>query len=187
MNKAIILDRDGTINEEKNYLYKIEDFDFTYKAPEAIKLLKDNGYMVIVITNQAGIARGYYNEKQLEELHQWINKELYKYETKIDEFLYCPHHPTAGKGPYKVECNCRKPNTYLYEYVINKFNIDINKSYVIGDKITDLIPGNKLGMKTILVETGYGISEGLNNELYSLRFKNLYEASLYINSKDFTE
>lgn len=184
MNKAVILDRDGTINEEKNYLYKIEDFDFTYKAKEAIKQLRDNGYIIIVITNQAGIARGYYNEKQLENLHEWINKELEKYETKIDEFLYCPHHPTAGKGDYRIECNCRKPNTYLYEYAIKKYDIDISKSYVIGDKITDLIPGNKLGMKTILVETGYGKNEGLNNDFYELRFKNLYEASLYINSKD---
>lgn len=187
MNKAIILDRDGTINVEKNYLYKIEDFEFTYRAEEAIKSFKDNGYIVIVITNQAGIARGYYNEGQLEELHQWINKELYKYQTRIDEFLYCPHHPTAGKGEYKIECNCRKPNTYLYEYAINKFDIDVNKSYVIGDKITDLKPGNELGMKTILVETGYGKKEMVKNSSYDLKFENLYEASLYINSREGTD
>lgn len=186
MNKAIILDRDGTINVEKDYLYKIEDFEFTYKAEEAIKLFKENGYIVIVITNQAGIARGYYDEKQLEELHEWINKELYKLDTKIDEFLYCPHHPTAGNGEYKIECSCRKPNTYLYECAISKFNIDISKSYVIGDKITDLIPGDKLGLKTILVETGYGKEESLKENFYQLKFKNLYEASLHINKKEST-
>lgn len=182
MNKIVILDRDGTINEEKNYLYKIDEFVFTYKAKEAIKLFKDNGYKVIVITNQAGVARGYYQEKEVKKLHEWINEELTKFGTKIDEFFYCPHHPTEGINKYKISCKCRKPNTSLYEEVIEKYDVDVSKSYVIGDKITDLIPGNKLGFKTILVETGYGKEESLKENFYKMKFKNLYNASLYINN-----
>lgn len=187
MNKAIILDRDGTINVEKNYLYKIEDFEFTYKADEAIKLFKENNYIVIVITNQAGVARGYYTEEEVKKLHEWIGKKIQCLGAKIDEFLYCPHHPTEGNEEYRIKCECRKPNTYLYEYAIKKFDIDVSQSYVIGDKVTDLLPGKKLGMNTILVETGYGKKEGINTNSYDIKFKNLYEASLYINKGDLND
>lgn len=176
MNKAVLIDRDGTLNIEKNYLYKVEDFEFTQNAIEAIRKLNDSGFLVIVITNQAGIARGYYTEKDLEKLHIWMNEELSKYNAKIDKFYYCPHHPIHGLGLYKQECNCRKPNNGLYLRAIEEFNIDTSNSYVIGDKITDLIPGKNSGMKTVLVRTGYGIKERTKDDFYDYEEENLASA-----------
>ncbi|GKU27282.1 D-glycero-alpha-D-manno-heptose-1,7-bisphosphate 7-phosphatase [Clostridium folliculivorans] len=176
MNKAVILDRDGTINVEKNYLYKIEDFSYTYKANEAIKLLNDNNYKVIVITNQAGVARGYYKEDDVISLHNWINDDLRKINAHIDDFFYCPHHPDAGIDRYKIDCNCRKPNNQLYKKAIEKYNIDTEGSFVIGDKISDIKPGKELGLLTCLVDTGYGSSQIDEQDICDFRFKNLYEA-----------
>ena len=107
--KTVFLDRDGTINVEKNYLYRPEEFEFIPKAPEAIAMLNQAGYQVIVISNQAGVARGYYTENDVETLHNYVNEQLKKWNAHIDAFYYCPHHPDAGIGKYKVKCHCRKP------------------------------------------------------------------------------
>lgn len=159
MNKAVFLDRDGTINVEKNYLYRIEDFEFIEGAPEAIKLLNDNEYKVIVVTNQAGVARGYYTEADVKKLHKHIDDELRKYQAHIDAYYYCPHHPIYGIGEYKVECNCRKPKTGLLEKAVKDFAIDLSNSWIIGDKQSDVESGELLYIKTILVMTGYGADE----------------------------
>lgn len=146
MNKAVFLDRDGTINVEKNYLYKIEDFEFIQGVPEAIKLLNDAGYLVIVITNQAGIARGYYTEEDMHKLHRYINQELIKYGAHIDAYYFCPHHPVHGIGEYKKDCNCRKPKTGMLEAAIKDFDIDVSKSYMFGDKEWDVEAGERMGV-----------------------------------------
>lgn len=156
MNKAVFLDRDGTINIEKNYLYKIEDFEFITGATEAIKLLNENNYKVIVVTNQAGVGRGYYKEPDVHKLHNYIQEELKKYNTKIDGFYYCPHHPVHGISEYKLQCECRKPKDGLYKLAIEEYNLDPKLSYGIGDKLSDLEPIVNLGGKGILVRTGYG-------------------------------
>lgn len=166
MNKAIFLDRDGTINIEKNYLYKIESFEFIKGVPQTIKILNENDYKAIVITNQSGVARNFYTESDIKTLHDYINNELKKYNASIDDFYYCPHHPDH-------KCMCRKPNIGLFLNAIEKWNIDCNLSYVVGDKITDLIPGKKLGMKTILVETGYGKQQIFDEKFCNYRVKNL--------------
>lgn len=173
MNKAVILDRDGTINVEKNYLYRIEEFQFIKGVPQTIKLLNENNYKVIVATNQAGVARGYYTEESVIKLHNFISEELKKYDAYIDDYFYCPHHPDAGIGKYKVNCACRKPNAGLYLAAMDKWAIDPNKSYVIGDKITDLIPGKLLGMQTILVETGYGKDQNYDKQFCDYKVKNI--------------
>lgn len=147
MNKAVFLDRDGTINVEKNYLYQIEDFEFIPGVPEAIKMLNDAGYLVIVVTNQAGIARGYYTEEDMYKLHRHIDEELKKYNAHIDAYYFCPHHPLHGIGKYKQDCNCRKPKSGMLEEAIKDFNIDVTKSYIIGDKEWDIEAGKKLGIK----------------------------------------
>lgn len=154
--KTVFLDRDGTINIEKNYLYKPEEFEFIKNAPEAIKLLKDHGYQVIVVTNQAGVARGYYTEEDVKHLHTYINEQLRKWDTSIDAFYYCPHHPTAGIGKYRVECNCRKPKTGMFEQACRDFEVDKEHSWMIGDNKGDIEAGKNFGLKTILVRTGYG-------------------------------
>lgn len=152
MNKAVFFDRDGTINVEKNYLYKIEDFEFISGIPEIIKKYNDEGYKVIVITNQAGIARGYYTEDDMHKLHKHIDKELSKYGAHIDAYYYCPHHPTHGKGKYKIECNCRKPKIGMIEKAIFDFDIDCSKSILYGDKPWDIEAGERMGIKSYYVE-----------------------------------
>lgn len=155
-NKTVFLDRDGTINIEKNYLFKTEDFEFIQGSDRAIKLLNDHGYKVIVITNQAGVARGFYSEKEVDKLHKYINRKLEAIGAHIDGFYYCPHHPVAGIGFYKRICSCRKPNTGLFEKAKEDFDVDVANSYMIGDNIADIQGGNNFGVKTILVSTGYG-------------------------------
>lgn len=156
MDKVIFLDRDGTINIEKQYLYKIEDFEFIDGVIEAIRLLNINGYKVIVITNQAGVARGYYSANDVENLHNYINEELKKNNAYIDDFYYCVHHPSEGIGKYKIDCKCRKPKTGLFMQAEQKYEVDKSESWMIGDNISDIIAGNNYGIKTILVGTGYG-------------------------------
>ncbi|WP_054741953.1 D-glycero-alpha-D-manno-heptose-1,7-bisphosphate 7-phosphatase [Cellulosilyticum ruminicola] len=163
MNKAVFLDRDGTINVEKNYLYKIEDFEFIQGVPEAIKLLNDAGYLVIVITNQAGIARGYYTEEDMHKLHRYINQELIKYGAHIDAYYFCPHHPVHGIGEYKKDCNCRKPKTGMLEAAIKDFDIDVSKSYMFGDKEWDVEAGERMGV------LGFRVDEHENELLQKVK------------------
>lgn len=146
MNKAVFFDRDGTINVEKNYLYKIEEFEFIEGIPELIKKYKDQGYLIIVVTNQAGIARGFYTEEDMHKLHQHINKELKKYGTAIDAFYFCPHHPEITGS-----CNCRKPNTGMLEQAIKDFDIDVRQSLLYGDKPWDIEAGERCGIESVLV------------------------------------
>ena len=107
MEKVIFLDRDGTLNEEVNYLHRKEDLVLLPGVPEALKAFKDQGYRLVVVTNQAGVARGYYTEDDVKELHRYMNELLAGQGVKIDAFYYCPHHPEHGIGKYKVRCHCR--------------------------------------------------------------------------------
>ena len=137
MNKAVFLDRDGTINVEKHYLYKIEEFEFLPGALEAMQKLQDSGYLLIIITNQSGIARGYYTEEDYFRLNRWMEKQLEEKGIRISLSLFCPHHPSAKIEKYKVDCNCRKPKTGMFLEAIAKLNIDLAESYAVGDKIRD--------------------------------------------------
>lgn len=156
MKKAIFLDRDGTINVEKDYLYRIEDFVFEDGVIEGLKILKELGYIFIVVTNQSGIARGYYTKKDVEVLNLHIQEILAKEGICIEKFYYCPHHAEKGIGKYKVECNCRKPKTGMLDSGVEEFDIDREASYMVGDNISDLQAGINVGMKPILVTTGHG-------------------------------
>lgn len=137
MNKAIFLDRDGTINVEKNYLYKIEDFEFLPGVLEGLKLLQDAGYLLIVITNQSGIGRGYYSEKDFLALNDWMLNTLKEMDIHINEVYYCPHIPEAKIAKYRMICTCRKPALGMYEQAIRDFDICMAESWSIGDKIRD--------------------------------------------------
>lgn len=160
--KAIFMDRDGTINIEKNYVYKISDFEFIPGAREAILSCNQLGYSVIVVTNQSGIAKGYYTEKDLHRLHQYINESLLELGAHIDRFYYCPHHPTQGVLPYRRTCDCRKPNVGMFQQAMRDFSIDPSQSWVVGDRLRDLSPADSFGMKKALVLTGYGKQESKN-------------------------
>ena len=155
-NKFVLLDRDGVINIEKSYLHKIEDFEYEKNVVEGLLKLRDLGYRFAIITNQAGIARGYYTEEDYLKLQSFIEDDLFKKGIKIEKSYFCPHHPNVT-GKYGVECNCRKPNTGNFELAIKEFDIDVKNSFMIGDKITDLIPAEKLGITPVLVKTGYGL------------------------------
>ena len=158
MKKAIFLDRDGTINVEKDYIYKSEDLVFEEGTIEALKTFKNLGYILIVVSNQSGIARGYFTEKDLNIFNNSMNEILKKNGVEITEFYCCPHHPD-GIGEYKKVCECRKPNNKMIEEAIKKYNIDREKSYMIGDKTSDIGAGLKSNLKTVLVKTGYGLKD----------------------------
>lgn len=153
---AVFLDRDGTINEEVNYLSRIEQFRFIDGAIEAIRRLNASPFLVIVITNQAGVARGLYPERRVGEIHDYLRMQLNSSGAVLDGIYYCPHHPTAGQGRYKVACKCRKPEPGLLYQAARDLDIDLRASYMIGDKLSDIQAGQAAGCRTILVRTGYG-------------------------------
>ena len=140
-SKALFLDRDGTLNVEKNYVYKVEDFEFTDGIIELIKAYQKDGFLIFVITNQAGIARGYYTEQDYQVLTEWMTGMLKSYGIKITKVYHCPHHPeVTGK------CECRKPSPGMILDAINEFNINPSKSVLIGDKKSDILAGENAGI-----------------------------------------
>lgn len=137
MNKAIFLDRDGTINVEKHYLNKIGDFEFLPGVIEGLKLLQDAGFLLIIVTNQSGIGRGYYSEEDFNVLTKWMMQTLEQSGVKITQVYFCPHLPDAMIEKYRKDCDCRKPKPGMYLKAVEDYDIDLSKSYVIGDKIRD--------------------------------------------------
>ena len=150
---AVFIDRDGTINVEKNYLHRYEDWEWTPGAIDAIKALNDAGYLVIVVTNQAGIARGMYGDDDVELLHKQVDQELASHGAHVDGYYYCPHHPDHGEIR---ECECRKPEPGMLFEAQRDHDIDMSLSYMIGDKLSDVEAGMAAQVKSILVTTGYG-------------------------------
>ena len=148
--KAIFFDRDGTLNVEVGYLYEFEKFKWIDGAIEAVKYCNDNGYLAIVVTNQSGVARGYYTEADVKELHRRMNEELSKHSAHIDDFFYCPHHPEGIVDKYRVDCECRKPKPGLIEEACRKYDIDKSQSLMIGDKPRDVECGENAGVRSVL-------------------------------------
>ena len=154
MKPAVFLDRDGVINNDKGYVYKIDDFEWIQDAIEAIKFLKDSGYYVFVVTNQSGIARGYYSEEDVEKLHNYINSELKRKDTSIDEFYYSPYHPEGVNNDYLDLAHLRKPKTGMLEKALSDWSFDKTTSLMIGDKNTDIECANNFGIKGYLFSNG---------------------------------
>lgn len=147
-NKALFLDRDGTINVEKNYVYKIENFEFVKGIFDLIKSYQERGFLIFVITNQAGIARGYYTENDFKILTDWMTKQFHKNGIKITKVYHCPHHPEITGF-----CKCRKPNPGMILDAVKEFNIDPVNSVLIGDKKSDILAGKKAGLgKNIYIQ-----------------------------------
>lgn len=144
--KAIFIDRDGTLIEEVNFLHRVEELRFFDYTDECVKRLKDNGFLVLVATNQSGIGREVYTENDMHNIHEAIQTQLTE---KIDGFYFCPHLPDAG-------CSCRKPNLGMIEQAMQDFEIDLENSWMIGDKKLDVELGVNAKVKTALVLTGYG-------------------------------
>lgn len=147
MRPAVFLDRDGVLNVDKGYLYRSEDFEWIPGAIAAVKRLNDLGYLVFVVTNQSGVARGYYGEEDVAKLHEWINGELGKRGARIDKFYYCPHY-TEGKAlQYVTACQCRKPLPGLILAAFAEWDIDKARSFLIGDKDSDVAAATAAGIE----------------------------------------
>ncbi len=158
-NIGIFLDRDGTINEEAEFLSSPADVRLIPGAAEAIHEANELGVKVVIVTNQSGIARGLLTEEQLESIHEKLIGLLLESAATIDAIYFCPHHPDFGEPRYRKECDCRKPRTGMLVQAAREHNIDLKHSFVIGDKLIDMQTGNNAGATTILVLTGYGKRE----------------------------
>jgi D-glycero-D-manno-heptose 1,7-bisphosphate phosphatase len=158
-NRAVFIDRDGTINEEVGYVNHLERFFLLPRVSEAIRLLNRHGLKTVVVTNQAGVARGYFPESLIHLVHRKMEDLLKKEGAYLDGIYYCPHHPDAGAPPYRQRCRCRKPETGLIEEASRVLDLDCSKSYAIGDRGNDLEFAHRIGAKGILVLTGYGKGE----------------------------
>lgn len=156
--RAVFLDRDGTINREKEYLYRIDEFEFIPGSPEAVRLLNQAGFLVVVVSNQSGVGRGYYTEDDVELLHRHIDAQLAASGARVDAWFYCPHHP-QGKGSYALACRCRKPLPGMLVEAAARYAIDLSASVMIGDKLVDMEAGMAAGCRPILVRTGYGAEQ----------------------------
>jgi D,D-heptose 1,7-bisphosphate phosphatase len=155
-NIAVFLDRDGTINEEVGYLDSLDKFKIIPCAYEAIRLINESGMKVVVISNQAGVARGLFTEDFVKITHEHLLATLRQKKAHIDNFYYCPHHPTEGIEPYRQNCNCRKPAPGMLLRAAQDLNIDLTRSYLVGDRFNDMEAGKKIGVRGVLVKTGFG-------------------------------
>jgi D-glycero-D-manno-heptose 1,7-bisphosphate phosphatase len=151
--KALFIDRDGIINEDTAYPYKPEQIRFCEAIFPLCKKAAEKGYLLIVITNQAGVAKGKFSEQDVKALHEWMAAEFTKRGIEISRFYYCPHHPDASVPRYRVACNCRKPKPGMIEQAVKDFNIELRHSLVIGDKHSDRIELS--GLRSIIVKSKY--------------------------------
>ncbi len=146
LKPAAFLDRDGVLNRDTGYVFRREDFHWLPGAQRAVKRLNDAGYLVFVVSNQAGVARGFYKPEDVETLHRWVNSELERVGAHIDAFYYCPHHPTEGQGVYRVACDCRKPAPGMLLRAMREYPVDRGRSFMIGDKDIDMTAASAAGI-----------------------------------------
>jgi len=162
---AILFDRDGVINKDKGYVCEKERFEWTEGSMRAIKKANDLGILVIIITNQSGIGRGYYSEYDFLCFMNWINSQLSEIGAHLDDWYFCPHHPIYGLGKYKKKCLCRKPQPGLLEKAINKWSLKKEKIILIGDKETDLEAARSLSIKSYLFNENDNLEYLLDNKV----------------------
>lgn len=156
---AVFIDRDGTISEEVGYVNHVSRLKLLKNTAAAIKLFNESGIFTVVATNQAGVARGYFDEPMILRVHEKMQMDLAREGARIDAIYYCPHHPSVGPEAYRVDCNCRKPKPGMILQARDEHDIDLARSYMVGDKISDVVFGKKLGLTSVMVLTGYGLGE----------------------------
>ncbi len=159
MNRAVFIDRDGTISEEVGYINHASRFRLFPYSAAALKQLHENGYLAIVITNQAGVARGYFSEDMVQNIHRRMTDELTASGATLDAIYYCAHHPLVGDPPYRLDCDCRKPKPGLLLRAAREFDIDLSHSWMVGDRYSDIELGANAGVRSALVLSGYGRGE----------------------------
>lgn len=164
-NKAVFFDRDGTLNVDFHYLHRAEEFVWTPKAREAIKYCNDKGYKVIVVTNQSGVARGYYPESDVMDLYVWMNQQLARIGAHIDGIYYCPHHVDGTIPKYTRKCDCRKPSPRLLLNAEQDFDLDLPASYMVGDRESDMKCAESVGVTGVRYEVGSNLLELVQNNI----------------------
>jgi D,D-heptose 1,7-bisphosphate phosphatase len=178
--RAVFLDRDGTINEDVGYLSNLNQLSIIPEAFEAVRLMNRQRLQVIVITNQSGVGRGYFDEAVVERIHVHLRAAFLAEDAVIDRFYYCPHHPTEGRGVYLLACSCRKPEPGMLIRAAAERNIDLSHSYMIGDTSNDVVAGKRASCKGILVETGYGRDADTTKTRPDYTAKNILDATRWI-------
>ena len=158
-NIGVFIDRDGTISEEVGYVNHLSRYRVYPWTAEAIRNLNEAGLKVIVVTNQAGVARGYFKEELVKQVHEKLEAEMAHAGARFDAIYYCPHHPSVGEVPYRQACNCRKPKTGMLERAAAEFGIEVSQSFVIGDRYGDIELAHNAGARSIFVLSGYGLGE----------------------------
>jgi len=163
MNKAVFLDRDGTVNEEVGYLSDLRQLKLLPGAGAAIRKLNAARIKVVLVTNQSGVARGYFPESFVHDTHELLLRMLGDEGARLDGIYYCPHHPKSGSSHYTKECDCRKPATGLLDRAAKDLDIDLGKSFMVGDKWSDVELGQRAGCRSILVRSGHAHGEPGNS------------------------
>jgi D-glycero-D-manno-heptose 1,7-bisphosphate phosphatase len=159
MSKAIFIDRDGTLNEEMGYINHPRRFRVFPFTAESIRIFNQLGYLVVVLTNQSGIARGYFSESLLKQVHSKLISDMKMEQARIDAIYYCPHLPGIAESPYSIDCDCRKPKPGMLHRAAKEFQIDLKSSVGIGDRYKDVVFAKENGMLSAMVMTGYGQGE----------------------------
>jgi D-glycero-D-manno-heptose 1,7-bisphosphate phosphatase len=157
--RAVFIDRDGTISEEVGYVNHPARYRVFPFAAEAIKLLNEAGWLAILVTNQAGVARGYFAEEMIGAVHDILTEDLRRGGARLDAIYYCPHHPSVGEPPYRLDCDCRKPKPGLIRRAAEEFDINLAESWMIGDRYSDAELARNAGVRAALVLSGYGRGE----------------------------
>ncbi len=175
---AVFLDRDGTIIRQVELMHNVSQLRFLPGAADAIRLLNEKDFAVVVVTNQPVVARGVAREPDIELIHETMNSRLKARGAHIDAFYYCPHHPNATLGQYRIKCTCRKPEPGMIFRASKEHGIDLGRSVMIGDTTQDVMAGNRAGVRTILVRTGHGGRDPWQYKCeYDWAAKNLLEAA----------
>lgn len=165
MAKAAFIDRDGVINEERNYVHRIEDFVLLPGVAEGLALLRDAGYRLVVVTNQAGIARGYYDQAAMDRLHDHLRAQLADAGVSLDAIYFCPHHPQGSVATLAVDCDCRKPAPGMLLQAAKDLDLDLSASVLVGDKLSDIQAGRRAGVhRAVLVESGHAVEPAARAE-----------------------
>lgn len=174
--KVAFLDRDGVINREVRYLSKIHDFAYVDRSKEALSLLTANGYEIVIVTNQAGIGHGLITPRDYECLTKFYLDDLRRYGVSILDVYHCPHHPEASIEEYRKVCINRKPHPGMIKDAMQKYDVNPEQSFVVGDKVSDVEAGLIAGIKSVfLVETGHTLERAVYNK-YAV-FKDLYQVT----------
>ncbi|OOE44203.1 D-glycero-beta-D-manno-heptose-1,7-bisphosphate 7-phosphatase [Salinivibrio kushneri] len=157
---AVFIDRDGVVNVDHGYVSSIDSFEYIEGVFDACRALKERGYLLVLVTNQAGIARGYFSEQDFLQLTEWMDWNFADKGVDFDGIYYCPHHPSEGSGEYRIECECRKPKPGMLLDAAKELNIDLVHSVMVGDKADDMIAAEAAGITTrFLVRSGKPITE----------------------------